>query len=133
MDKFTPEELDEYMTACVLLPRGGDQERGWVRRRVKDDDGKPIGLRHSNPVLDTRSYEVEFADGSTEVYTANLIAENLFAQVDSEGHEHLLLSTIIGHASDRSAVLADDGFITAKNGITRPRITTCGWKLQVVG
>ncbi len=34
LDTFTPEQLDEYMTACVLLPCGGDQERGWVRRRV---------------------------------------------------------------------------------------------------
>ena len=44
---------------------------------------------------------------------------------------HLLLPAIIGHTSDRSAVLADDGFITASNSISRPRITTYGWKLLV--
>ena len=34
LDTFALDQLDEYMTACVLLPRGGNQERGWARRRV---------------------------------------------------------------------------------------------------
>jgi hypothetical protein len=32
-----------------------------------------------------RKYEVEFSDGHIEELTANIIAENLIAQVDQEG------------------------------------------------
>jgi len=52
-------------------------------------DGNPIGVRNNNPILDTREYEVEMPDGSTAAYAANVIAENLFSQVDSEGRQHL--------------------------------------------
>ena len=48
-------------------------------------DDNPLGMRHSNPVLDTRDYQVEFPDGSTATYAANAIAENLYSQVDDEG------------------------------------------------
>jgi hypothetical protein len=68
--------MDEYISASVLLPRGEDVVRakvvGWTHGR----DSNPLGVRHSNPILDTREYQVEFPDGSTETYTANVIAEN---------------------------------------------------------
>ena len=130
-DGYTPESLDEYMTAEVMLPRGGDLARAKVIGRKRDADGKPIGLRNANPILDTREYEVEFLDGSHDTFTANLIAENMYAQVDSEGQEQLMMSEIVGHKSDGSAVKADDGFTTSGNGVKRPRITTKGWKLEV--
>ena len=40
-------------------------------------------------------YEVEYADGSKQAIAANVIAENMFASVDEEGHRHLLLDSII--------------------------------------
>jgi hypothetical protein len=49
-----------------------------VKRRTKDDDGNPVGKRDANPILDTREYEVEFPDGSIDVYTANTLAEDGF-------------------------------------------------------
>ena len=67
-----------------------------VTKRLKDHRGNPIGTAHSNPILDTRMYEVEFADGSKQAMTANTIAENMFASVDEEGHRHLLLDAIVG-------------------------------------
>ena len=39
-------------------------------------------------MLDSWRYEVEYLDGTTEVLTANIIAENLIAQVDDQGHRH---------------------------------------------
>lgn len=130
-DGYTPESMDEYMTAEVMLPRGGESVRAKVIGRKHDRDGRPVGVRNANPILDTREYEVEFQDGSTDIYAANLIAENMYAQVDSEGYEQLLMSEIVGHTSDGSAVAADDGFTTNANGASRPRITTKGWKLEV--
>lgn len=75
-------------------------------------------------------YEVEFSDGQVLEYAANLIAENLYSQVDDEGHHQVMFEEIIDHKSDTSAVLPDDGWTTL-NGKKHRRITTKGWKLCV--
>jgi hypothetical protein len=53
-----------------------------VRRRLRDGEGNPIGQAHQNPLMDSRAYEIEYIDGQVEELTANIIAENLIAQVD---------------------------------------------------
>jgi hypothetical protein len=105
-DDFTPEAYDEYLTAEVLLPNMGDLTKAKVVGRKRDADGNPIGLCHANPLLDTRQYKVEFTeDGATDVFTANLIAENLYSQeVDEEGNSYSIMSKITDHKSDGSAV-----------------------------
>ena len=130
-DDFTPEAYDEYLTAEVLLPNMGEMTKAKVIGRKRDADGNPIGLRNANPLLDTRQYEVEFADGATDVFAANLIAENIYSQVDAEGNSYSIMSEIIDHESDGSAVQKDDGLEVTKDGSTRPRRTTKGWKLLV--
>jgi hypothetical protein len=54
-----------------------------------------MGKHHSNPPLDTCKYEVEFPDGSLTMYTASMIAENLYAQVDTEGQQYQVMDEII--------------------------------------
>jgi hypothetical protein len=127
-DSWTPEAYDQYLTALVLLPRGDSQERAVLKRRTKDDDGNPVGKRDANPILDTREYEVEFPDGSIDVYTANTLAEAMYSQVDDEGRHVLMLKEIVDHSKDRSAVHIDDGFVS---GSQQRRWTTKGWKLVV--
>ena len=56
-----------------------------VNKRLKDKDGRPIGIEAYNPILDTRMYKVEYADGYKTVMTANAISSNLFSQVDQDG------------------------------------------------
>jgi hypothetical protein len=51
----------------------------------------------------TREYEIKFKDGTHEKYQANVIAVNMFAQVDSEGNQFLLLQEITDHKEDHSA------------------------------
>jgi hypothetical protein len=85
-DDYTPEAYDEYLTAEVLLPNGGDVTRAKVIGRKRDADGNPAGRRHSNPILDTRKYKVQFPDGATDVFTANIIAESMYSQFDGDGH-----------------------------------------------
>jgi hypothetical protein len=38
-------------------------------------------------MLDTLPYEIEFPDGRSAEYTANVIAENMHAQCDIEGRQ----------------------------------------------
>ena len=71
-----------------------------VKRRNLDDEGKSLVNMNNKPLLDTRAYVVDFSDGVTEVLTANVIAENLLAQVDEEGHRQMLLDEIIYHIQD---------------------------------
>jgi hypothetical protein len=52
----------------------GDEIRYWkVVRRKRDLDGTARGRSNSNSMLDTRTYEIEFPDGRSDEYTANVI------------------------------------------------------------
>ena len=130
-DEFTPDTMDSYLATEVMLPRVDSFVRGKVVSRKRNADGNPIGVSSSNPILDTREYEVEFPDGTSDAYAANVIAENIFSQIDDEGHHHVLLKAIVDHKSDGSAVKADDGYIVSANGNMSRRLTTKGWKLLV--
>ena len=81
-DDYSPEAFDNYLTAEIVTDRGGEILRGTVTSRKRDRDGTPIGTAHANPLLDTREYLICFDDGTEETYTANLIAESLYSQID---------------------------------------------------
>jgi len=82
-------------------------------------------------LLNTRLYEVTFADGTVRDYTANKIAEAIFAKVDEEGNKYLLLDAIIDHRHDKTAVHKANMWITSYNGNKQLRRTTQGWNLCV--
>ena len=78
--QLTPDSYDNYINTELALDQGGDQtEYAWVRNRLKENQGWPIGIALDNPILDTRMYEIEYQDGHTAALAANLVAENLFA------------------------------------------------------
>ena len=129
-DAPTPEEFDNYVGAQVQLPVGDSVQSGRVKKRARDLHGNPSGRAHSNPILDTRIYEVEFTDGTIGNYAANVIAESMFAACDAEGNQHVLLDAIVDHKSDETAVKHADRFGTV-NGRQHVRKTTKGWKLCV--
>ena len=91
------ETYDSYISSQVMLPRGDEYKVGQIIRRKRDHDGNPIGKGNHNPILDTRIYEVKFGDGEVLEYAANVIAENIYSQVDDEGHYQLLLDEIVDH------------------------------------
>ena len=126
-----PDAFDEYLGTQLLLPKGDDRVPARVTKRLRGEDGRPIGRAHSQPILDTREYEVVFADGHTEEYTANMIAENMFAQVDDEGRQMLLLKEICDFKKDGHAVPKEEAEILNSQGRKRYRRTTAGWKLLV--
>ena len=65
-----------------------------------------------NPILDTRTYEVEFPDGQTAKYSANIIAENMYAQCNTEGNQYLLLKEIVDWKKSSSATAPADMYVT---------------------
>ena len=127
------EVIDKYLNMELTMGVGTDDERrGRVVKRSKGIGGEPIGRAHANPYFDTREYDIEFTDGTTERYSANVIADNMYAQVDDEGNMFQLLDEITNHKKDGTAVDISDGMITSKNGNVKPRITTQGWWLLVL-
>jgi len=87
-DKFTDEANDAYLGAELLVPSGDNYIIGRVTKHIQDSDGNPVGQCNSNPLLDMWRYEVQFRDGSTLEYAANLIAENMMSQSDAKGRRH---------------------------------------------
>ena len=126
------QDYDEYINNEVLLPKNGEHMMAAkVIRRTKNDDGETQGSHNSNPILDTRIYDVMFPDGAVQQYAANVIAENVFNTVDNEGHQHMLLDCIIDHRTDGKAILKEDAYITTSTGRKHRRKTTKGWYFQV--
>jgi hypothetical protein len=129
-DSFTPEGYDNMINAEIMIPKGDGTIVGKVIKRAKGEDGNPIGLRNFNPLLDTREYEVLMLDCATASYTANVIAENLYSQVDSEGRQFLMLDEISDHRKDKTAYAKDNGYVISHNGNKTPRQTAQGWQLS---
>ena len=125
-------DLNKYISAKVMLPRGGHTfASGRVLKRARDQNGELIGKENSNPLLDSSVYEVEFEDGTVERYHANIIAEHIYSQIDGDGYGRTLLDEIIDHRRDDTAIDAADGFVPGPNGSKVPKQTTRGWWLLV--
>lgn len=129
-------EAENYLNMELSLRRGDDgtdAEHAVVKRRAIDVDGRPIGVAHSNPLMDSRRYEVEYDDGTTEIMAANVIAENLLAQVDEEGRRQMMIDEIIDHRSDpKIAIPKEQGRFISHSGQYRKKKTTRGWELCVL-
>jgi len=126
------DEFDHYINMELALDRGGENpEFAKVVKRAKDSSGNPIGTRNDNPILDSRLYEIEFHDGHTSVVTANVIAENLFAQVDEHGHRGLDMDEIVAVRTNGDQVNPNDAFYVNKLGVKRRKKTTKGWECCV--
>ncbi len=76
-------------------------------------------------------YEVTFPDGHVEEYVANVIAENIYSQVDEEGNQFVMLKEIIDHRKDHTAVAIDDKWIQHGSNKTLCK-TTQGWQLRIL-
>ena len=73
--------------------------------RSKDYYENIIGKYDSNPMLNTMVYYKDFPDGSIREYRANVIAENMYSQVDYEGFSHSILFGILDlQQSSREAI-----------------------------
>ena len=78
IDHVDPDTYDQYISTEVELPIGDRVMASKVKRQKHEQDGTLKGTAHLNLILDTRTYEVEFPDGQTAKYSANIIAENMY-------------------------------------------------------
>ncbi len=86
IDDVSPEIQDQYIGAEVNLLVGGEMRAGTVKQMSMTSAGDLYGVSNPNPMLDTRSYDVEFPDGTVLPYTANTIAMNMYSMCDLEGN-----------------------------------------------
>jgi hypothetical protein len=131
IEEYTPEGYDEYIGAQIMVPKEDGRIQGTIVKRARNENRDPIGRRNPNAFLDTRRYEVELSDGTTEEFYANVIAENLFSQIDSEGRQYVLMNEISDHRRDATALPISEGWLTMKNGRKVRKRTTKGWQLLV--
>ena len=59
-----------------------------VMNRTKDKDSNLIGTYNPDPILNTIVYDVMFPDAPVSEYATNLIGENIYSQIDEEGHRY---------------------------------------------
>jgi hypothetical protein len=122
---------DRLIRAELYLPQGEDMKAAKVVGRTKDEDGNIIGTYDHDPMLNSMVYDIEFPDGEIKEYSANIIAQNMYAQVDANGHHHTLLDSIVDYQKLDNAVDKADQYLTTKTGRKQMRHTTEGWNLLV--
>ena len=110
VDDYEADAYDSLLLAEPLLPRGPTLVPARVIGRKRDGDSNPIGNYHSNPLMNTRIYLVEFDNGHVAEYSANVIAEALYSQVDDNGLMHSLFTDIIGHRKHEDEAMSEEAF-----------------------
>ena len=66
------------------------------------------------------------------MFTANIVTEVMYSQVNEEGNSHVMLKEIINHHKNKSAVLHDDVYVPSRSGGIIQRCMTKGWEMNVL-
>jgi hypothetical protein len=122
---------DTILNTELMLPNGDSYKPAKVVRRTIGSDGTTHGSYHRQPELNTMTYDVEFDDGLVKEYTANVIADELYAQTDDEGFTINHMDGIVDFRKMDDAVSWPDAYVQTKRGAKRLRKTTCGWQFLV--
>ena len=132
--------VDAFMNAEVLLPQGEESEgyegsslvKAKVIHQFCDEDGNVMSNTNIQPELNTLMYELEFPDGEIRPYAANVIADNIWVQVDPEGLRYVIFELIIDHHIDSSVAITKENMYLSVNGRRTMQRTTTGVKLLVL-
>ena len=63
-------------------------------------------------------YHVETLNRHISEYTENVIAENLYTQLDGYGYNYIVLYEIVGHSKIDYAIPIDSGYYETRTGVT---------------
>ena len=116
--------VDSYINMEVRLPSGEKELYGQVMGLCLDKNGRMIGNPDNNPYMNTVLYEIKFEDGLSQVYGANIIAENMWRNVSNEGYHEDALHSIVDIRFCKNAVKVK--FIYNKRGKRELRKTKRG-------
>ena len=101
------EALDEYIRAEIVIPgRDALPVLGKFKKRKRDAYGNLMENKNSNPILDTRIYELEFPDERIEEFAVNDFTKNLFNQADLDGWDTGLIDEVIDNRKYPSIAVA---------------------------
>jgi hypothetical protein len=120
---------DQYVGAQVRVPVGDEIHSGKFVRRKRELDRNVKGLANTNSMLYNRPYEIEFPDGSSDEYSANVISDNMYTQCDEEGNKFNIMESIVDHTTDGHAMERGDMYI--KHGSNKQVSNTIGWHVCV--
>jgi 2-phosphoglycerate kinase len=84
----------QYVGAHMRVPIGDEILTRKAVRRKCELDGTMRRRANVNSMLYTKTYGIEFPDGRSDEYTANVIIENMHAQCDAEGMQYNLMEGI---------------------------------------
>ena len=112
---------DYWINNEVCLPQEEKTTNARVIGCSKNADGNIVGKYNDNLFLNSMVYDVEFPDGVVVEYAANIIAENIYAQVDPDGHVTGILDYILRYKKDDTTLSKDDLYITTQSGRHRMR------------
>ena len=101
----------------LSLPHGEGLQVAKVVRRYLDENGKMVCSYSDNPIFNSLLYEVEFPDGTTKPYAANIIAQHIHDLVDGDGRRERHLIEILDFSTDIHAISKKNRTGTSRNGI----------------
>lgn len=88
---------DQYISAELNLPQGNVMCNAKVVGRSKDGNWKTIVTYDENPFLNTIVYYAKFSDGEIKEYAANVVAQIIYPQVDTDSYRYQILDCITDH------------------------------------
>ena len=115
----------------VLLPQGENMVTVKVKRYSKNIEGDIVGEYNKDPMLNSIIYDIKFSDGEIKEYLANMIALNIYCQVDPDGYSTSLFDSIVGHDAEETTVKSKNFFVYTKLNVKRHHMTPKGLKCLV--
>ncbi|KAI2513325.1 Reverse transcriptase (RNA-dependent DNA polymerase) [Fragilaria crotonensis] len=124
-------EFTRVIDDDAMLPHAEDEiddNKGLVEVESDQYVGMELALPRGDDCMMVHAEEVEFINGHVEELTANIIAENLIAQVDDEGRRQMILEEILDHRTTSEAIPKSQGTYVNHYGVKRQKQTTRGWE-----
>ena len=85
-------------------------------------------MDRAHPILNTRTYQVEFAGDEVTELNVNIIAESMYTQCDADKDEYLLLDALVDYCKDNMVISLSDQQ-TSIQGRPVTCKTTAGWQI----
>jgi hypothetical protein len=90
-DDIPNDACENHIGAELTLQQGDQVATACIKKRKVDDFGNAMGKANTDLILDAWLHALEFQDGADAECSANVIAENMWAQSDIDGNRQVTL------------------------------------------